>query len=381
MYQAGIQNVVSSSGTSLTKEQIKLIRRYTQNISILYDGDSAGIKASFRGIDLILEEGMNVKVVLFPDGEDPDSYSKKVSTNELEEYIKEHTQDFISFKADILLKDGESDPIKRAELIREIVHSVALIPDQITRTVYLQQIAQRFDISEQIISNELIKLRKNVVSKQIQEPEIMDLPVERQIEPATKPEPAKIKESSQYNEFNLLRIMIRYGTRAVQIEQVDAEGKKSIAETSVIELIHHELDKDELGFTHPLYSKIYHLLVEGLMNNELYSANYLKRLEDQEIVSFVSDIESNDHELSSKWLSNYNITTRTEGDRINEATMNAIYSFKGAKIEEKIREIREKLADTDNLTDEMLMDLLAEQMAYEKVKILFADKLGRIILR
>jgi DNA primase len=381
MYQAGIQNVVSSSGTSLTKEQIKLVRRYTQNITILYDGDAAGIKASFRGIDLILEEGMNVKVVLFPDGEDPDSYSKKVSTSELEGYIKEHTQDFISFKADILLKDGESDPIKRAELIREIVHSVALIPDQITRTVYLQQISQRFEISEQIVSNELIKLRKNVVSKQIQEPEIMDLPVEKQIEPQLAPEPSTVKEQGLHNEFDLIRIMVKYGTRVVQVEQVDENGKKILAEASVIELIHHELDKDELFFTNPLYSRIYGLFVEGLLNNELYSASFLKRQEDQEIVMFVSDIESNDHELSSKWFTTYNITTRSEGDRLNEMVMNAVYAFKSYKIEQKIADIREKLKRADELKDEELMDLLAEQMTYEKIKILFADKLGRIILR
>jgi DNA primase len=157
MYQAGIQNVVSSSGTSLTKDQIKLIRRYTNNVTILYDGDAAGIKASFRGIDLILEEGLNVKVVLFPDGEDPDSYSKKASSEELETYIKEHTQDFISFKSDILLKEGEKDPIKLAELIKDIAHSVALIPDQITRTVYMQQISTRFGISEQVVAGELMK--------------------------------------------------------------------------------------------------------------------------------------------------------------------------------------------------------------------------------
>lgn len=381
MYQAGIQNVVSSSGTSLTREQIKLIRRYTHNITILYDGDAAGIKASFRGIDLILEEGMNVKVVLFPDGEDPDSYSKKISTSELEEYIKGHTQDFISFKADILLKDGETDPIKRAELIRDIVHSVALIPDQITRTVYLQQISQRFDISEQIVSNELIKLRKNVVSKQIREPDIMDLPVEKQIEPQLAPEPESTKEQGLHNEFDLIRIMIKYGTRIVQVEQIDDEGKKFPVETSVIELIHHELDKDELTFSNPLYSRIYALFVEGLLNNELYSSSFLKRLEDQEIVHFVSDIESNDHELSTKWYTNYNITTRTEGDRINETAMNAIYAFKSSKIEQKITDIRHKLQHADQLSDDELMDLLAEQMAYEKVKILFADKLGRIILR
>ncbi|MFN6015027.1 MAG: DNA primase, partial [Flavobacteriales bacterium] len=381
MFQAGIQNVVSSSGTSLTREQIKLIRRYTHNITILYDGDAAGIKASFRGIDLILEEGMNVKVVLFPDGEDPDSYSKKASTSELEDYIKGHTQDFISFKADILLKDGESDPIKRAELIRDIVHSVALIPDQITRTVYLQQISQRFEISEQIVSNELIKLRKNVVSKQVQEPEILDLPVEKQVDPQLMPQPEKAKDQGLHNEFALIRIMIKFGTRIIQIEQIQEDGKKISAETSVIELIHHELDKDELAFSHPLYSRIYGLFIEGLLSNELYSASFLKRREDQEIVSFVSDIESNDHELSSKWFTNYNITTRSEGDRINEAVMNAVYAFKSYKIEEKIATIRERLREEAELTDEELMDLLAEQMAYEKVKILFADKLGRIILR
>lgn len=381
MYQAGIQNVVSSSGTSLTKDQIKLIRRYTQNITILYDGDAAGIKASFRGIDLILEEGLNVKVVLFPEGEDPDSYSKKASTSELETYIKEHTQDFISFKADILLKDGESDPIKRAELIREIVHSVALIPDQITRTVYLQQIAHQFDISEQIISSELIKLRKNIVSKQVQEPEISEIPVDLEIEPGFKPDTKQEKELSFTTELALIRILVKYGTRVIQIEQVDEEGNKTMAETSVIELIHHELDKDELTFSHPLYAKIYELFINGLNEKALYSSSYLKRLEDQEIVRFVSDIESDVHELSAGWLTQYNITTRSEGDRLFEAVMNALYSFKSFKIEELIHDIRRKLEHTENLTDEELMDLLAEQMAYEKVKIKFAEKLGRIILR
>ena len=146
MHQSGIQNAVSSSGTSLTKEQVKLVKRYTKNLTILYDGDAAGIKASFRGIDLILEEGMNVKVVLFPDGEDPDSFAKKNSDSELALFIKEQKQDFITFKAQILLKDGENDPLKKSDLIREIVQSVGLIPDQITRSVYVKEIARQFEI-------------------------------------------------------------------------------------------------------------------------------------------------------------------------------------------------------------------------------------------
>lgn len=380
MFQAGIQNVVSSSGTSLTKDQIKLIRRYTQNITILYDGDAAGIKASFRGIDLILEEGMNVKVVLFPEGEDPDSYSKKASTTELENYIKEHTQDFISFKADILLKDGEADPIKRAELIREIVHSVALIPDQITRQVYLQQIASQFDISEQIISSELIKLRKGVVAKQIQEPEILDLPVEKQAEPFIPETGSNAKEASLHDEFNLINLLVKYGTRVIEIEQFDENGQSHKVETSIIELVHSELDRDELTFSHPLCAKIYDVFINGLNENQLFQSSYFKRLEDQEIVRFVSDIESNDHELSAGWFSNYSIITRSESDRLEEAIMNSIYGFKASKIEQRINEIRVKLQEPD-LPEEEMMGLLAEQMAFERVKLVFADKLGRIILR
>lgn len=380
MFQAGIQNVVSSSGTSLTKDQIKLIRRYTQNITILYDGDAAGIKASFRGIDLILEEGMNVKVVLFPEGEDPDSYSKKASTTELENYIKEHTQDFISFKADILLKDGEADPIKRAELIREIVHSVALIPDQITRQVYLQQIASQFDISEQIISSELIKLRKGVVAKQLQEPEILDLPVEKQAETFIPETGSNAKETSLHDEFNLINLLIKYGTRVIEIEQVDENGQAHKVDTTIIELVHTELDRDELTFAHPLYAKIYSVFINGLNENQLFQSSYFKRLEDQEIVRFVSDIESNDHELSAGWFSHYSIITRSESDRLEEAIMNSIYGFKAAKIEQRINEIRVKLQEP-NLSDEEMMGLLAEQMAFERVKLVFAEKLGRIILR
>jgi DNA primase len=382
MYQAGVQNVVSSSGTSLTKEQIKLIRRYTHNITILYDGDAAGIKASFRGIDLILEEGMNVKVVLFPEGEDPDSYSKSVSTTELEQYIAQHTQDFISFKASILLNQGEAtDPIKRAELIREIVHSVALIPDQITRTVYLQQIAKQFDISEQIVSNELIKLRKQAVSKQLQEPEIAALPFEKQLEPAPQTSEKTREEENLNAESELIRILIKYGTRVLTTHQLDEHGKSSEVETSVIELIHHELDKDELNFSHALHAKIYALFIEAMHEKQLLESSYLKRLEDQEVVRFVSNIESSDHELSSKWYSNYRIQTRSESDRMNETVMNAVYSFKASKIESEISAIRMQLEHAADLSEEELTELLSQQIVYERIKIILAEKLGRIILR
>ncbi len=381
MYQAEIKNVVSSSGTSLTKEQIKLIRRYTSNITILFDGDAAGIKASFRGIDLILEEGMNVKVVLFPEGEDPDSFSKKSSTSELEKYIADHTQDFISFKADILLNDGETDPIKRAELIKEVVHSVALIPDQITRTVYMQQIAQQFQIDESIVSNELIKLRRNTVAKNMQSEEIQSIqpPIQKE---TLVPEHFGFHYHQQENdEFNLIRVLIKYGTLVIPTKETDETGQIVEGETTVIELVHNELEMDELNFEVPLYAKIYALFVHYLSHGELLSLNFLRAQEDQEIARFIAEIETESHEVSNKWLANYNIITRTEQDRLPETVRNAIYCFKSSKIESRIKDLRERLIDADNMSDEELTDVLAEQMAYEKIKIAFSEKLGRIILR
>lgn len=375
LHQAGLINVVASSGTSLTKDQIKLIRRYTQNITILYDGDAAGIKASFRGIDLILEEGMNVKVVLFPDGEDPDSFAKKSSISELEAYISAHTQDFISFKADILLKDGENDPLKRAELIRDIVHSVSLIPDQITRSVYQQQIARLFDISEQIVTNEMIKLRKNTLAKQLQEPEIRDLPLEI---PLTDDKVLTYTGTEHhFNERELIRMMVKYGVYEVRIVRDNEE--KEEAKTSVIEMICYELERDELTFSHPLYNKLHQLFLDGLNEKTLYSTSFLRRIEDQEIVQFVTDIESAEHELSHRWMQDFNISTLCESDRLEQAVMRAVYGFKAAKLEERINLIRKQLEE--EISDEKMMDLLSEQIIYEQAKKTITGFLGRTILR
>ncbi len=385
MHQAGIQNVVSSSGTSLTKEQIKLIRRYTQTITILFDGDAPGIKASFRGIDLILEEGLNVKVVLFPEGEDPDSYSKSVSSSELDSYIKGHTQDFISFKTDILLKDSLNDPIKKAELIRDMIHSVALIPDQITRSVYSKEVAIRFDLSEQIVTNELNKLRKGVISKQIAEPEIKDLPIDIKIVDHTVQGHKKIELTDDHNERDLIRKMIKYGPFAMETDHIDEEGVKQKLEVSVIELVCHELEKDELTFSNPLYNKIHRILVEGLSENVLYKSSFFLRHEDQEIVKFVSEIESEEHEISPHWLAKYKIETNTEFDKLPQAILGSIYSFKLAKVRQRIQEIMRELVKYDNnpsnqeADEQNLINLLSEQMALSKVDRMLSEKLGIII--
>lgn len=409
MYQAGVQNVVASSGTSLTKEQIRLVKRYTKNMTILYDGDAAGIKASFRGIDLILEEGMNVKVVLFPEGEDPDSYSKSVSTTELEAYLEENAQDFISFKADILTDSEDDDPIKRAEFIRDIVHSVSLIPDQITRNVYMQTISSRFGMSEEVLTNELIKLRKvkleqemkrnrprptprpsqtaNPISNQTSSGH-PDLPPEDYVPPEyrdesyTAPEAKPVPQLVDHNEHDLMRIMVKYGPLALEQKTINDEGEEEKFETSITELICHELDIDELTFSHPTFAKMHRIIADALADNTLLKSSYFMRIDDQEIVKFVTDVEMNELEVSHNWISKHNIYTNTEKDKLQAAVMGSIYSFKNSRVEQRIRKIQEELTNkSGEMEDEDLMLLLAEQVALENVKRMIAEKLGRIVIR
>lgn len=381
MHQAGMQHVVSSSGTSLTKEQVKLVKRYTKNLTILYDGDAAGIKASFRGIDLILEEGMNVKVVLFPDGEDPDSFSKTRSSSELETYIKTHKQDFITFKSSILLADGLNDPLRKSELIKDMVHSVSLMPDQITRSVYVQEIARQFDISESIVNNELMRLRKSTMAKQLQEPMLNDVPLPKEsvnlLDDPSLQNPSELAAKEEViHEEELIRLMIKYGTREVLIKELGNEDKS----TSVIELIIQEIEQDDLRIEHPLYREIYGIFMDGIKDNTLLSTSYLKRIENQEIVAFVSDVESDDQELSHNWVSKYNIYTKSEADDLYESVMNVIYHFKLIKIEQHIQKIQQELKEV-NPQGENLVLLLSELMMYAKIKKEFSEKLGRIITR
>ncbi len=390
LYQAGIQNVVSSSGTALTKDQIKLIRRYTNNITILYDGDAAGIKASFRGIDLILEEGLNVKVVLFPEGEDPDSYAKSHSSSELELYLKEHAQDFISFKADILLKDADHDPLKKAELIKDIVHSVSLIPDAISRSIFAQQISNQFHIDEKVIEGELLRLKGQALRTQHSTSSTNFKPEENVGAPIQPPSTNSLEPSKEginpfgktiyIAEYDLIRLLVTFAPHEVTVEQINEKNQKEIIKTSATELILFELERDEITFKTPLFQSIYEIYKSGLLNNELYQSSFLLKNENQEIVKFVSQIEMNDSEISHQWSTKYNVQTRTEGDRLYEAIMHSIYFYKASLLEYEIEEIREQLKSS-NLDSQQMNDLLAEQILKEKIKRAFTNKLGRIILR
>lgn len=376
MHQAGIQNVVSSSGTSLTKEQVKLVSRYTKNLTILYDGDAAGIKASFRGIDLILEEGLNVKVVLFPDGADPDSFSKSRSLAELSSYIAAHKQDFISFKAGVLLAEGANDPILRAGLIKDIVQSVSLIPDQITRSVYIQLLSQQFDIDQQIVQAELIQLRKSNLTKM--PPQAGAAPINIQKVERIQPQLANSAQNTkEIYEAELIRVLIKYGTRNIIFQEVG----QSQQELSVIELIVEELDKDQLELSNPLYREIYQIFSNGLKEeNTLYEATYFLRHTNQEIVAFVADIEANDQELSHNWITKYKIQTKSEADDLYQTIVQIIYRFKLAFVEEQISKIRAEI-EQHKLGEEDLLLALSELVSLEKVKMLLSEQIGITLIR
>jgi len=349
---------------------------------VLYDSDAAGIKASFRGIDLLLEEGMSVKVALFPEGEDPDSFAKSVSTEELKAYLNDNQKDFVGFKTDILLEGTENDPIQRAGLIKEIVSSIALIPDSITRSVYIKQTAAQFEIEEQTLLNELNKVRRRKQSESRGVP----LPKDEVEVDFVKKKAAGETESTRRDfydqELDLLRILVLYGSRAIELEEPHEEGeeKEELIEVSVAELIIHELQRDELDFHNPLLQKIYLLCAQGLEENIFYEPARFLRHEDPEIVSFVTDILSPRYELSRKWLSDYKIETTEEIHKIPQAVKESLYAFKHAVILRRIEEIQEELKNNQNYEPEVINELLSEQISLEKIKSTFALQLGRIIL-
>lgn len=274
MHQAGIENVVASSGTSLTQGQIRLIKRFTNKITVLYDGDPAGIKASIRGIDMLLEEGMEVKVALFPDGHDPDSFARSHSANQITKFLEEAQTDFIEFKYELLAKDIARDPLRKAGLIKEIVRTIALIPDRIVRTVYIEQTAQKLDVKQEILSQEVGKVRRdNIVSGEFEKRRSAErqerrrelesqLPPEERLEPqesAPRQREAEVPFLVPY-EKEILYYLIKFGEHIIHFEEHMIVGSEQpVQEITVSEYISAELENDELEFQNGLYKKVYDL--------------------------------------------------------------------------------------------------------------------------
>lgn len=373
MHQAGIENVVASSGTSLTVEQIRLIGRYTKNITVLYDGDPAGIKASIRGIDLILEEGLNVKVVLFPDGDDPDSFARKHSTYEVADYIKESAQDFIRFKTSLLLKEVANDPVRKAGLIRDIVETIAKIPDPILRETYTRECSVLMEINEQTLISELNKiLRKEVFKFPKPESGIEELLSDVLTPDHQTPD----LNPSEYQEADIIRLLLTYGEEDLYfIEPINERESHEVTE-KVKSFIVHELNMDEISFEHPVYAKIYKEFENMVHQEAAYQSQYIVNHDDQEIRQLAADILTPKYQLAD-WNSR-NVFIKEEISRVKHAALSAVYSIKIKHLHKLSLQNREAIREAESKNED-IDDLIKIQMQYDEIKIKLAEYLGIVV--
>ena len=361
LHQAGIENVVASSGTSLTVDQIKLIKRFTPNITILYDGDAAGIKASFRGIDLILYQGMNVKIVLFPEGEDPDSYARGHTGSELEDFIKKEAVDFIKFKTRLLLDETLGDPTARVALIKEIVRTIAHIPDAINRTVYIQECSSLMEIPEQTLMNELNKLLREKYRKSLREQRGEETTGGTEIK-------QRISEQLEINPFDIsehekqvVRLILLYGTEKIIIREIiqdelgeEVEGEH---EESVAQYILQNLEDDGIRFENDIYNRIVDEVKAFLQGGNLPDEHYFVQHPDESLASEAISIIATPYELSANWKKN-KIYVKQEGDDLLKTIITTLNPLRTKLISRHLNDLREKMRSTN---DEAEIFILQQQ--------------------
>lgn len=355
LHQAGIRNVVSSSGTALTAEQVRMIKRLTPNVTILYDGDPAGIRASFRGIDLFLEEGLNVKVLLFPDGDDPDSYSRKHRAEEIVEFLENNSRDFITFKTGILLDDAQGDPVKKAGMIRDIVGSVARIPDGITRDVYLKECSRLLDMEEQVLAGEMAQMRKRLQEEQFKRekrdqpgealrvahsapPPPEDLPPE-----GTHPVTPAAKEVPHYlQERDLVRQLLNHGHELLRYTGEDDEP----VEETVADFILAELEMDGLELRDEALKTLYNLFVNARKEDTFPDMNSLFQDTELELHALISDLLAEPHQLSD-W-SKRDVYVKPRELRQYTYTKESVLRYKRLRVEDMENESKEALLHEDS---------------------------------
>jgi DNA primase len=375
LHEAGIENVVASSGTSLTQEQVRLIKRFTPNITILYDGDPAGIKASIRGIDIVLEEGMNVKIVLLPDGEDPDSWSKKVSNEEFNKYLKEKETDFIRFKTELLLEEASNDPVKKANLIRDIVRSIAVIPETITRTVYIKECSSLLEITEPILYHEVNKLRQQ---RSFQDRNKYPGPEDLPVPPPVVQRQVKQDVVTYFSEKEIIRLLLKFGSYEFERRIRSEDGQEEV--TTVSDYIVKEITSDDLIFDDDVCSRIFEdfrfYSVQGIFPGD---KQFVKH-EDPSISSLSADLLSDSHELSRIWK-NKQTFVETEDMKLKDIVPDVVLKFKSDKIKVRLKEImRELEAAVKDGNSERVLDLQKKDQNLKIALRMISEKLGRRII-
>lgn len=387
LHQNNIKHVVASSGTSLTTGQIRLISRYTKNVVILYDGDAAGIKASFRGIDLILEEGLNVKVVLFPDGEDPDSYSQKLGTEELTEFLDQNAKDFIVFKSSILMKDIAGDPVKKAGVVHEIVNSIALIPDHITRSLYLKECSSIVDVPERALIAELNKFRKKRINdkmrqkereqqKQNDAPPPPPFPGEEIPPEAQAPFFEDAQElrgfSFEVEEENLIRFLLNYGNEPISVEIENEEGKEETVEITVAHFLLNDILADEIQFSNPAYQAIVDETITLIENEDELNHQHFTHHTNELISTKATDLLTQKYDLHN-W-ERKNIFVKTEASDLFRSAKEFLYALKIKHLLKLITDLQQELRTCENHED--VIELLKKKRNLDQLKVELSSEKG-----
>ncbi len=381
MYQAGIENVVSSSGTALTPEQIRLVNRLTKNITVLFDGDAAGQRAAIRGIDLILEQGMNVKVCSFPEGEDPDSFSRKHTQEEILNYFAENAKDFIQYKANLLVKEAAGDPIKKASTVRDMVESISKIPDTIKREIYVQECSRIMEISEEVLYNTLAQIfnknRKEVTKKSSSnEAKPFSVIPEGVSTPEEKVDVLYVLERK------LIEALLLYGHVEEQFEDLvlketesgELELEPVVHKARVFEKIYLDLQDDEVAFTNDLFRSLYAKIIDRLhQDKEFKIQSFINELEPEESYE-ISNIVLNDEKyLLHRWDTR-EVYVKKKETTIAQLVSETVLSLRKYLISQKIAELSSK---TENSIDNM--EVIKDIMDYQSLNTLLGNKLGRVL--
>lgn len=371
MHQAGIENVVASSGTALTADQIRMVRRFTPNITIIYDGDPAGIKASLRGIDLVLEEGMNVKVLLLPEGEDPDSFAKKMGASAYLNYIKENETDFIQFKTNLLLKSTENDPIAKARLISDIIGSISVIPDTITRSVYIKECSRLMSVNEEVLYAEVQK-QKRKQSDDFRKKEYREKARKPAPQAAVQPE---VKMSGFLEEeLVFLRFLLKYCN--APLFEVEGENPNEVEIVKVGEFMVRELEKDDLISQNPLFKKIFEEVGENLENPKFDPEKYFVSHPNNKVSQLAVDLLTTKYEESKIWKKGGGYTENEE-DILDLLIPKVINEYKAVKIRMMLPDIEKEINTAFLANDfEKVIDEQSKYMNLKRVEKALTGKLG-----
>jgi DNA primase len=371
LHQAGVKNVVASSGTSLTTEQIRLIGRFTKHITVLYDGDAAGIKAALRGMDLILEEGLQVNLVVFPEGHDPDSFVRKMGSEAFVDFVKKEAKDFISFQASLSISEAGEDPFKKAEVVKEMVQSISKIPDAIQRSLFIQKVAGMMKMGEDVLLSEMNKIHLKTLKQNVSPLPEISQQQRQELQEIIEPVPTKeqeIQDPIYYQEYECIRLLINFGN--LEISPVQAPG---------VTLLHYMVDELEgIHFHTELFNKVLGFARVAFHQDKNPASDFYLHHEDEEVQRLAIDISAEKHQLSTAWREKHEIYVKVENELLEDLAFKNILRLRKTYNDQKLSEILEKLKSFKG-TEQEMNNLLLEFVELKEIQKNISNELGTVI--